>query len=184
MTGRLTAESPSLHTTLKAHTPAIRLCIDELTLLEPICANDGANLRQARLILNAELVQVAAETDLVGSKMPSLRPRHVSGFLDASADLDGPVAVLLASFVGNNLHAIELEDCAGGALCGLGVVEGGHAFLDSEGAGARRQGVRLALEGGRLGGAQHGQIETGIEATGLDFRVERLDGACECARQQ
>ena len=138
MTGRLTAESPSLHTTLETHTPAIRLCVDELTLLEPICANDRANLRQACLILDAELVQVAAETDLVGSKVPSLRPRHIPGFLDASADLDGPVAVLLASLVGNDLDAIELEDCAGGSFCGLGVVKGGHALLDGEGAGARR----------------------------------------------
>jgi hypothetical protein len=138
VTGGLTVETPSLHTTLETHTPAIRLCIDKLTLLEPIRTNDRADFRQARLILDAELVQVAAETDLVGSEMPSLGPRHISGFLDASADLDGPVAVLLACLVGNDLDAIELEDCAGGALCGLGVVEGGHTLFDGEGAAAWR----------------------------------------------
>ncbi|KAG9679813.1 ARM repeat-containing protein, partial [Aureobasidium melanogenum] len=88
---------------------------------------------QARLVLDTELVEVAAETDLVGGKVPSLRPCHISGLLNTGADLDGPVAVLLTGLVGNDLHAIELEDCAGGAFCGLGVVEGGHALLDSEG---------------------------------------------------
>ncbi|KAH0357832.1 hypothetical protein KCU83_g45, partial [Aureobasidium melanogenum] len=58
-------------------------------------------------------MEVAAETDLVGGKVPSFRPCHVSGLLDTGADLDGPVAVLLAGLVGNDLHAIELKDCAG-----------------------------------------------------------------------
>lgn len=139
MTGRLTVESPSLHTTSETHTPAIRLCIDVLTLLEPICADNRADLGQARLILDTELVEVAADTNLVGGKVTSLRPRHIPGLLDTSADLNSPVAVLVASLVRNNLDAIELENCAGSAFCGFGIVESSHALLDSESATARQK---------------------------------------------
>lgn len=156
VTGGLTAETPSLHTTGETHSPAVCPCVDVLTLLEPICADDGADVEQARRILDTELVEVAAEADAVGGKMAPLGPCHVSGLLDAGADLDGPVAVLLASLVRDDLDAVELEDGAGRALCRVGIVEGRHALFDCEGAGARRQGVGLALEGSRLGGAEDG----------------------------
>lgn len=153
VTGGLTTETPSLHTTGETHTPAIRPCIDKLTLLEPIRVDSRADIEQACRILDTELMQVAAETNLIGSEMASLGPCHVPRFLDARADLNGPVAMLLTSFVRNHLHAIQLQNGTRRALCGFRVVKCSHAFLHRDGTSARWQCVALALERGRLGGA-------------------------------
>lgn len=99
VTGRLTAETPSLHSTSKAHSPAVCPSINKLALLEPISVDDGSDGEQALLVLDSELVQVSLDGHLVCSEMTSLRPRDVARLLCASSDLDGKVAVLLARLV-------------------------------------------------------------------------------------
>lgn len=65
------------------------------------------------------------------SEVSQERPRDVALVLPSRADLHREVSVLLARLVRDDLHTVELEDGAGGALAGLRVVNGGHALLDA-----------------------------------------------------
>ena len=144
----LTAEVVALHSTLETHTPAVRARVDVLSLDEQVRGDRRADRRQALGGLDSELRQMSAERHALGSKMPSLRPRHISRLFRAGADLHGPVAVDISSLVADDLASVELQDGAGRALCGFRVVEGGHALFDGEGAGAEGQSAFFALEGG------------------------------------
>jgi hypothetical protein len=55
--------------------------------------------------------------------------------------------VLLPRLVRNHFVAIELEDGACGAFARRGVVDGRHAALESQDAGAEGRAVCFALEG-------------------------------------
>jgi len=85
--------------------------------------------------------------------MPSLRPRDIPCFFRSSTNLDRPVSVDIAALVAHHLASVELQDGAGRSLSGFGVVEGGHALFDGEGAGAQGKDVFFALEGGGVRGA-------------------------------
>ena len=175
VTGRLTTEPPSLHATSEPHTPAVGPGIHILALDEPVSTDDGADLEQATRIPDPKLVQMALESHLVGGEVAPLGPRHVARLLCAGADLHGPVPVLGARLVRDDLHAVELEDGAGDAAGRGRVVEGGHALFRGEGAGAWGEGVGFAFEGGRGGRGEDGEGGGGVEAAGAD-----VDDACSC----
>lgn len=92
--------------------------------------------------------------------MAQLRLRHVLLVLPAAADLHREVPVFPLGLVRDDLDAVELEDGAGGALAGFGVVEGCHAFFNGDGAGAEgeRVGYYEALLSGLAGGLEDGEI--------------------------
>lgn len=148
-----------------------------MTLLEPIGLNALTNGQKARLVLNTELEDVALRRETVGGEVAQQRIGHVARMFPARTDLNGEIAMLLTGLVGNDLDAVELQDGAGDALAGFGVEDGGHALFDSNGTGAKGEGIGLAEESGRGRGFEDGQAGVIVEAAGLG-RVEGANTEC------
>lgn len=85
--------------------------------------------------------------ETVGREMAEQRIGHVTRMFPARTDLNGEITMLLTGLVGDDLDAVELQDGAGDALAGFSVEDGGHALFDSDGTGAKGEGVGLATEG-------------------------------------
>lgn len=73
-------------------------------------------------------------------------PRGIVRRLAARADLHRPIPVLVARLVRHDLVAIELEDCARGALPRLRIVERRHAAFRAQEARAEGRRVRFSLQ--------------------------------------
>lgn len=104
--------------------------------------------------------------DGVRGEMSKKRLGHVTGMFPSRTELDGVVTVFIDGFVGDDLDAVELEDCARGADPRCWVEEGGHSFFYGDCAGAERECFGFAFEGGLGGGFEGGEIGGMVEAVG------------------
>ena len=153
----LTGEAVLLHATGETHTARDTPDINPLADVEPIGKELHAHGQQAVLVAHLELRQRLLGRDALGLVVAELRGADVVRSALAQPDLHGPVAVLLARLVGDDLDPVELQHRARDATAGA-AHEDRHALLDGEHAGAQGCGLLAALEGG--GGTGGGRGET------------------------
>lgn len=135
---------PPLHHALKPLPFTMTPRIHELTLHKPIGVDLFAHRQQTPLIPDPELVQFPLGRHALRRIMPQHWLGDVLLVPVAVANADGVVAVSFSRFMCHHLDAVELENCARRAHAGAGVIHGGHAFFDREGASAEREGVGFA----------------------------------------
>jgi len=136
VTPRLTAKAPSLHDTLEALALAITPRVNILTLHEPAGVDSLSHCKQTPLIAHSKLLQVAFGRHPLHGKMAQFRLADVLGMFGASPDTHSIVSVLLHRLVVDDLIPFQLQHRTGYALAGFRVVDGGHAALDGQCAGA------------------------------------------------
>lgn len=163
--------------TLKPHPSAHPLNIHPLPDLKPTRPQHLPNAHPQPLPPpHLKLRHPPLRLDARRRKVPQHRLRRVLQQAAARADLHGPVPVLLARLVRDDLVAVELEHRARRAPARLGVEHGRHTALLREEPGAERRRVCLALERGARGAFEGGFPRVVGEAVGARG-VDRFDGA-------
>ena len=162
----LTGEAVLLHTTGESHTARDAPDVHPLADVEPVRKQLNTDGQQTVLVAHLELGKRLLGRDALGLVVAELRGADVLSATLAQADLDGPVAVLGARLVGDDLDPVELQDGAGDAGAGF-AHEDGHALLDGEHAGAEGCGLLAALESGsRAGGGRRKTLGDLVESCG------------------
>jgi hypothetical protein len=132
--------------TSKAHSTTNPPDIHPLPRSEPARAHRLAHPNvQPVLALDFELGHPPLRADLGTCKVSQHGLGHIASLFLARADLHSPVPVLGPCFVCDDFVAVELQDCACCAFACGGVVDGCHAALESEEAGAEGRAMRFPL---------------------------------------
>lgn len=132
----LPMEPPPLHHTLKALPLRRAARVEKLPNSEIARLDLRSNWDQPFRSCHPELRLMSFRRDAACAELSHLWLRDSSGQLMSAPDAHGVVTVLFSCFVGDNLYAVELEDCAGDSLASAYVEDAGHACLCGECAGA------------------------------------------------